>query len=487
MVATRSQDQEHAPSATGSKESSQKNKPLRLSGNKKKPHESRFVSVPASSTRKRKLEDISGQSEETAPRTVAAVVIPTSLPEIQGSTNKEPNEDNGDVAVSGESGDHPSEEVLTPPLSRDRITHGGLEIGSHRLGEHVRPWTPANNENSANNQQPAPTSHLRPWTPASDEKPAGNKQLTPSSPPKPTLSSQKKAKKSHKRDPRMDLSSLVDIRHQTPPMEHDNKSCNPKSNSKHKHLDDEVADTLPLSPHPDHPPSEAHPPSETHPPAGYLDAPNTPEQVEAASSEDEAPEVVTQSAGLEHARAAAAEAIKAAGAQQAAKRQKRRDRDKFLKSQSKPSKKQPKVVDPLNAQPEMSPDDDVPNQVSPPPLDVQDQMEWSKHVPLPELLPEEVLAAEPAARLPTPPPQTDLVKISANKKRRFLEQISKPPKDVKKGNVRIRVLEDGPPILPPKISKTSQMIRESWLAGRTGRKGKPMMERRKVGGGFVRR
>ncbi|KAL8965051.1 MAG: hypothetical protein Q9183_004058 [Haloplaca sp. 2 TL-2023] len=212
-----------------------------------------------------------------------------------------------------------------------------------------------------------------------------------------------------------------------------------------------------------------------------------PEDNDIESSEDEAPEEVTKSTGLKTARAIAAEATKAAEAQQAVEKQRRRDRDRLLKSQSQVSKRQPQVIDAVDTESEISSDDDVPDQVAPPPLDDKDQMDWSKQLPLPELLPEEVLAAEPAVRLPTPPLQKDLVKVAANKKRQFLEKKEKPIKDLKRGNVRIRVLDDRRSVLPPKVSKPSQIIRESWLNGRLGARGKPMFERRKVGGGFVRR
>lgn len=119
-----------------------------------------------------------------------------------------------------------------------------------------------------------------------------------------------------------------------------------------------------------------------------------------------------------------------------------------------------------------------------------DQLSAMKHKPmgkgpLPLILPDEILAVEPAARAPTPPPST--AKIVTNHKRRFLDVETKPPKDIIRGDVRIRVLQENSIILPPKASAASKSVREAWLAGRRVLKGQIAVPRRKLGGGFVRR
>ena len=109
----------------------------------------------------------------------------------------------------------------------------------------------------------------------------------------------------------------------------------------------------------------------------------------------------------------------------------------------------------------------------------------SRKTPLPLLLPEEILAAQPVVRAPKLPfPKS---KVAISQKRKFLELESKPPKDIKRGDVTIRVLQDNRSILPPKSSQLSKTLRESWLMGRKGFKGEIGVPRRKLGAGFVRR
>ncbi len=105
--------------------------------------------------------------------------------------------------------------------------------------------------------------------------------------------------------------------------------------------------------------------------------------------------------------------------------------------------------------------------------------------PLPLLLPEEILAARPVAQAPTPPSSTS--KAPSSQKRKFLDVESKPPKDIKRGNVTIHVLQDNQSLLPPKCSQASKALRESWLIGRRGYKGAIGVPRRKPGSNFVRR
>ena len=107
--------------------------------------------------------------------------------------------------------------------------------------------------------------------------------------------------------------------------------------------------------------------------------------------------------------------------------------------------------------------------------------------PLPPLLPDEILAIEPVARPPTPPAEPEATLVSMTKKRRFLDADPKPPKDVKRGPVNVRVLEAERQVLPPKASKPSKALKEAWLVGRRGAGGSDVVQRRKLGGGFVRR
>ena len=101
--------------------------------------------------------------------------------------------------------------------------------------------------------------------------------------------------------------------------------------------------------------------------------------------------------------------------------------------------------------------------------------------PLPLLLPDEILAAEPVTHLSTPP----LDPIGKPKKRIFIESSTKHPKDVEHGSVNVRVLETMKPILPPKKSKASMLLKESWLSGCRGNQNGAGSSRRKMNRGFV--
>ena len=107
---------------------------------------------------------------------------------------------------------------------------------------------------------------------------------------------------------------------------------------------------------------------------------------------------------------------------------------------------------------------------------------FKRNGPLPALLPDDILAAEPVMRLPTPPPTITTI---TSKKRRFIDADPKPLKDIKRGPVRVRILEDSKSVLPPRASKASRSLKESWLAGQRGRKD-VVSQRRKPGGGFLR-
>jgi U3 small nucleolar RNA-associated protein 16 len=82
---------------------------------------------------------------------------------------------------------------------------------------------------------------------------------------------------------------------------------------------------------------------------------------------------------------------------------------------------------------------------------------------LPALLPDEILNAEPADRLPSPEAQRQ-----DSKRHKFFKDVEKPPKDLHRGGVTIRVLDNkaGGNYLQPKVSKTGRRVREAWMAGR---------------------
>lgn len=112
---------------------------------------------------------------------------------------------------------------------------------------------------------------------------------------------------------------------------------------------------------------------------------------------------------------------------------------------------------------------------------------------LPALLPDEILNAAPVARPPTPPLEELNVSHKKPNKLKFLDATEKRPKDVKLGDVTIRVLDENPTktaktTLPPKASKTGRNAKQNWL-NRARSTGTINGLRRTAGGpsGFVRK
>lgn len=170
-----------------------------------------------------------------------------------------------------------------------------------------------------------------------------------------------------------------------------------------------------------------------------------------------------------------------------AKKEKRRKRDAHLKEQAATAEKQRKSK--LKGNPRLVDDAKLFRKDLDPNLERHESQakpraktSFKFKGPLPALLPDEILAAEPMIRPPTPPP---IVTTITSKKHRFIDADPKPPKDIKTGTVKVRVLEDNKSALPPRASKASKSLKESWLAGERGRKG-VTAPRRKIGGGFLR-
>ena len=109
----------------------------------------------------------------------------------------------------------------------------------------------------------------------------------------------------------------------------------------------------------------------------------------------------------------------------------------------------------------------------------------SKRGALPALLPDELLATEPV----TQPPQLALPmsRHATSKKTRLFDEAQERPKDIKRGNRIVRVLQAQQTTLPPKSSATSKSTREKWLLGQRGFLGTASVPRRKPSGGFTRK
>lgn len=215
-----------------------------------------------------------------------------------------------------------------------------------------------------------------------------------------------------------------------------------------------------------------------------------------ASDSDDAPEMITTSAAVSKAKAAAAEASHARQAQQAKEEKRRQERaDRITQEQAekreREEKRQRKLI---KSQAKLERQQQ--RQASSPPqaptdLNMRD---------LPDLLPESILEAAGDRRPPTPPfvrggkTKGEVRQEKMNRHIKFLDRSEKPIKDLKKGKVNVSVLSQRNELLAPKVNRNTKSIREHWLKGReadrkgSGKNGRSFkkMERRATPKGFLR-
>jgi hypothetical protein len=233
--------------------------------------------------------------------------------------------------------------------------------------------------------------------------------------------------------------------------------------------------------------------------APAVNTPQDEEEEEENDSDDEAPEEVTTASALSKAKAAEAEAARAAKAQQEKQELKRKERAERIAEEQK--QKRERLAEEERQKREKEErrakklaKREARNQAKP----EAQSFDVDMHN-LPALLPDSLLEAVGDQRPPTPP--RFLPGVSAEEKRKeklqrhikFLERGEKPIKDVKKGSLNVRVLEQQNALLGPKMNKDTRNVREKWLKGREvekQKKGKNLkfkkVERRPVGGGFLR-
>ncbi|KAL1649922.1 hypothetical protein SLS58_001298 [Diplodia intermedia] len=223
--------------------------------------------------------------------------------------------------------------------------------------------------------------------------------------------------------------------------------------------------------------------------------PSSTDEQEEEDSDDEAPEAVTASSARTQARAAEEETAKVVERQEAEAKRKRQDREARLREQAAAAKKRKQEQEPKEIPADVASSATI--QASDPSALLKPSKPAYDLHNLPALLPDDLLASAPKVRPATPesedgPAQADATarKEKVNKHLKFLDE--KPAKDVKKGPVKVRVLEKGNKFLPPKTSTSgSRTVRDTWLQGRKmteGRKGLfGGLERRKLGGGFLRK
>jgi U3 small nucleolar RNA-associated protein 16 len=160
-------------------------------------------------------------------------------------------------------------------------------------------------------------------------------------------------------------------------------------------------------------------------------------------------------------------------------KEKRKQQDEKNKSQAKAAKHKEDQVQKKQPQPI---DDDL---VSESTATLQGSVVREGRRALPALLPDEILNAEPVFRLPSPPPEQEQ---KSTRQHKFFTEVDRPAKDLHRGDVTIRVLEDKKHMLPPKSSKSGRNVKAAWMAGQRGRSAPGGLKR--VGGGpksFVRR
>ncbi len=190
------------------------------------------------------------------------------------------------------------------------------------------------------------------------------------------------------------------------------------------------------------------------------------------SDDDAAPEEITLSTAQAQSHIQRAQAAGAALAQSLAQKRRRRRKDAILKSQAASSGSKQKLSSASDeGDTTANPESAAPEEAG----EAQDQISLDN---LPAILPDSILlAADEAASAHVA--TTDIphkrssrlnVRRRAANKNAAHAQIriptSKPPKDVRRGPVSVRVLEKQSNLLPPKVVSAARGIRETWLKGR---------------------
>ncbi|KAF4157870.1 hypothetical protein CNMCM6069_004953 [Aspergillus lentulus] len=178
---------------------------------------------------------------------------------------------------------------------------------------------------------------------------------------------------------------------------------------------------------------------------------------EDSSDDDEAPEAIDNSAQMSKIRLEAKKQERARQIEEQLRKEKRKQLDELRKQQAKQ-----KEVTKLAAG---SADDQLSESTE---TLRGSTTQDARRSALPALLPDEILNAAPVARPPTPPLEELNISHKKPNKLKFLDATEKRPKDVKLGDVTIRVLDENPTkkdktTLPPKASKTGRNAKQNWL------------------------
>ena len=104
---------------------------------------------------------------------------------------------------------------------------------------------------------------------------------------------------------------------------------------------------------------------------------------------------------------------------------------------------------------------------------------------LPELLPEHILNERPGNGMTVHQPHDETTSKRA-RQLKLLTQQDGPPKDIVRGETRIRLLPDQTGILPPRSASKNKQLRERWLLGERGGDSSFWVRRQKPTKGFAR-
>ena len=188
---------------------------------------------------------------------------------------------------------------------------------------------------------------------------------------------------------------------------------------------------------------------------------------------EEAPEEYTVGEGKGDIEAAAHDAARVSAQTKASQKLKRSKHERKMREQARTVEKLPSA-----ATTSIIKGTDHPKKV---------EQETPSTRSLPALLPDYILNAEPPSQTPM-----QLAPLATNidknvKRKRILDDSDKIPKDVVRGNTRIRLLPVPNSLLPPKSSSKGRDIRERWLLGQRGSDAAKWLPRTKPLSGFVRK
>ncbi|KAK2819978.1 hypothetical protein FQN49_007842 [Arthroderma sp. PD_2] len=198
------------------------------------------------------------------------------------------------------------------------------------------------------------------------------------------------------------------------------------------------------------------------------------------SSDDEAPEAFSNAAQLSQIRDEERKKEETKHMHEQSRREKRREHEKRLQLQAASKAANQKAADirqeakARKAKAKASKHDEQRSESSMTLSAGTRDSKLSLSAPLPALLPDEILNAEPSTRPLITAFEVERLKKTGNPRHiRLTDANDKPPRELKVGSTAIRVLGDSGSgfnaALPPKSSNVSKRVRENWVGGKRKR------------------